>query len=296
MKKLIKIIFLIFLAFNIFNVDAWYVNIPANSNISANSIPVPAWWDLIWSVHTIWTNILRSVKLIIQALAILFVVYIWIQMIISKWTDEEDLSSAKRQIYYTVIWLALVNIPWLLFDSFNPTSRWSINSSVPAVSWTTNSDYNIFFNVFNFWYTLNNNIIWYMEVIIAWIAILLLAYSWLKMMASRWREEKVNEWKNKIRYSILALIFIAFIESWKNFVFSWKIADGSTLFQTMSNLALFLAWPTVILFLTIAAYYYITANGDDEKIKKAKSIIINVLIASVLLLASYTFLLDLKTL
>jgi len=48
--------------------------------------------------------------------------------------------------------------------------------------------------------------------------------------------------------------------------------------------------------LTLAGYYYITSNGDEDKVKKAKSIIINVLIAIVLLLASYTFLLDLKTL
>jgi hypothetical protein len=51
-----------------------------------------------------------------------------------------------------------------------------------------------------------------------------------------------------------------------------------------------------MVFLTIAAYTYITANGDDEKIKKAKNIVVNVILATIILLASYTFLLDLITL
>lgn len=295
MKLIIKIIILISITFSFLNVNWWYVTIPDVGSIKNNSITAPT-WSLVGSINSVWFNILKSVKLIIQALAVLFVVYIWIQMIMSTWTDDEDLNSAKKQIYYTVIGLAFISMPSILFDAFSPTRNTSLTSYNSWASWTTNWDYNIFFNVFSFWYTLNNNIIWFMEVVIWWIAILILAYAWLKMMISRWRDEKISEWKNKIRYSVLALIFIWFIESWKGFVFSWNVADWNTIFKTLSNLALFLAWPTIIFFLTLAGYYYITSNGDEDKVKKAKSIIINVLIAIVLLLASYTFLLDLKTL
>jgi hypothetical protein len=48
--------------------------------------------------------------------------------------------------------------------------------------------------------------------------------------------------------------------------------------------------------LTIAGYYYITSNGKEERVKKAKSIVINTILATLILLASYTFLLDLATL
>lgn len=296
MKLIIKILLILLFTLSFLNVNWWYVTIPdKNNNIQNNSITAPT-WNLVDSINSVWFNILKSVKLIIQALAVLFVVYIWIQMIMSTWTDEEDLSSAKKQVYYTVIGLAFISMPSILFDAFSPNRNTSLTSYNPWASWTTNGDYNIFFNVFSFWYTLNNNIIWFIEVIIWWIAILILAYAWLKMMISRWRDEKISEWKNKIRYSVLALIFIWFIESWKGFVFSWNVADWNTIFKTLSNLALFLAWPTIIFFLTLAGYYYITSNGDEDRVKKAKSIIINVLIAIVLLLASYAFLLDLKTL
>ena len=39
----------------------------------------------------------------------------------------------------------------------------------------------------------------------------------------------------------------------------------------------------------------ITSNGDEERVKKAKSIIINTILATLILLAAYTFLLDLAT-
>jgi hypothetical protein len=46
----------------------------------------------------------------------------------------------------------------------------------------------------------------------------------------------------------------------------------------------------------MAAYYYINSNGEEERIKKAKNIVLNTTIATVVLLASYAFLLDLATL
>lgn len=62
----------------------------------------------------------------------------------------------------------------------------------------------------------------------------------------------------------------------------------------MANLALFFAGPTAIFFLTLGAWYYITSGGDEERAKKGKSIVINTFIAVIILLASYTFLIDLS--
>jgi len=115
-------------------------------------------------------------------------------------------------------------------------------------------------------------------------------------MTSRGREEKMKEAKNKFVYTILALVFVSFIEAWKNVAFGGVIDDGVDLFEALANLALFFAAPVAIFFLTLAGYYYITDAGDEERVKKAKSIIINTLLATIILLAAYTFLLDLATL
>jgi hypothetical protein len=58
-------------------------------------------------------------------------------------------------------------------------------------------------------------------------------------------------------------------------------------------LALYFAAPIVVAFLVLAAFYLITSAGDEEKVKKAKSIFVNTLIASIILLGAYSFITDL---
>ena len=154
----------------------------------------------------------------------------------------------------------------------------------------------IFFDFFNLWTTLNENIVWFLKVIVFWIAVFMFVYEWIKIMTARWNEEQVTEAKNKIFYSVLALIFLSIIETWKRLAYSGNIPDGIGLISSLVNLALFFAAPTALFFLTLAGYYYITSNGDEERAKKWKTIIINIILAIIILIACYTFLLDLITL
>jgi hypothetical protein len=61
-------------------------------------------------------------------------------------------------------------------------------------------------------------------------------------------------------------------------------------------MALFFAGPTAILFLLYGGYLFISSAGDEEKAKKGKNIVINTAIATLILIASYTFLKDLADL
>ena len=123
-------------------------------------------------------------------------------------------------------------------------------------------------------------------------AVFMITLAGIQLMTSRGKEEKMKEAKNKILYSVLALIFVGIIEAWKRLAFGGVISDGVDLFESLVNLAFFFAVPVAVFFLVLAAYYFITSNGDEERVKKAKSIIINTLLATLILLAGYTFLLD----
>jgi hypothetical protein len=118
----------------------------------------------------------------------------------------------------------------------------------------------------------------------------------IKIITAGGQEDKVKEGKTRILWSVLWLLTVPFIELWRNFAFTWKVEAWENIFQTIANLSLFFAGPVAIIFLTLAWYYFITSAGDEEKIKKAKHIVTNTVIATVILLASYTFLLDLATL
>jgi len=299
-KILIALAFLILISFG--DLFAWVVDIPTLwwiDKIKDVSIEHIAWtWNIVESANSFWFKILRILKLILQWLLVIYIVYIWVTMIISMGTDEDKLSKSKNQLWYSLIALVFINIPWTIYSAIyiddrksggaiNAWSEWWAFTDESSVSWFVNLD--------SFKWILGS-ITWFLEVFIFWVALFVLVMAGIKIMTSRWKEEKITEAKNKILYSIFAMIFVGMIEGWKRLSITWDIALGSKIFSQLTNLALLFAGPVVIFFLTLAGYYYISSNGDEERIKKAKAIIINTIIAILLLIVMVTFLNDLITL
>jgi hypothetical protein len=92
----------------------------------------------------------------------------------------------------------------------------------------------------------------FLEVMIFIAAVFMLTIAGISLLTSRGREEKMKEAKNKIVYTILALIFVGIIEAWKSLAFGGVIDDGVSLFGSLANLALFFAAPVAIFFLSLA--------------------------------------------
>lgn len=296
--KLILASILLLLSIYISDFSYASVVIPQQDAIKDVSIKANPGGDLIVSINDIWFRLLKTVKTILEWVMILYIVYIWVQMIISM-GDVKELWNTKKQIRYTLVALLFINIPGSIYSAFNKdgASVWSIDGKIFNGWFVTSTwDNNIFIDFFDFWYTLNNNIIAFLKVLIFWIALFMFILAWINVITARWREEKVSEAKSKIVYSILALIFLWIIEAWKKIAFGWSVTEGANLFGTLAKLALFFAGPVAIFFLSLAGYYFITANGNEDTIKKAKSIVTNTVLATLILLASYTFLLDLGTL
>lgn len=300
MKNNIKYILLFIITIIWISYIFWYsfavYEIPWVSEIEDSSINIASNWDLVKSINYLWFNILWLVKLVIQWLLVIFIVYVWAQMIWSMWDDEETLSKSKRQLWYSIVAILFINIPWSLYSAFHKTDHWTITNVNNADFLEKSSQSNMFFDVFNFWYTFWDQVVWFLEVTILAVAIVVIIYEGLKMIISGWNEEVITKTKTKIIYSILALIFVWIIEAWKNFTFSFEVSQVTNIFSELANLALFFAAPVAFFFLTIAAYYYIISAWDEEKVKKAKSIVINTILATLILLAAYTFLLDLANL
>lgn len=305
-KTYIKILFIITLFFAciqffIPEMYAGYLPIPVKSDVTSVSIRYNQSWDITSQINTIGFSFLRTLKVILQWVLLIFLVYIGAQMIMSMGSDEKELGAAKRQIRYALLGLLFINIPWTIYSVFNKSGAPDIiiDGNITNSAWKNpdvTNDNSLIADIFNLWNTLNDNIIWFLKVMIFWVAVFMFVYAWIRILTSQWREERVKESKEKIMYGVLALIFLGFIEAWKRLAFGGVITDGINIVQTLANLALFLAAPIALFFLTMAGYYYITSAGDEEKIKKAKRIIVTIVIATVILLASYSFLLDLSTL
>jgi len=303
MKNLYKIILILILGFTVFstlNVNAWIDTSSikdSTENITKYSTEnIESTWVISQDIKTLWFKVLTLIKYIISWWLVLVIVYVGIQMIMSMWSNEEDLSAAKKQLRYTLIALIFINIPWSLYsiinkEWWNTSIDWSLNNT-----WSTTTNESVLVNIYVLDTILWSWILIFVEVVITSIAVLMIMIAGIKIMTSRWRDEQITENKNKITWSLIWLMFIWFIEALKSVVYSGRILNWAKMFKTMEELALYFAWPIAIAFLTLAWYYFITANGDEEKIKKAKNIIINTLIATVIILASHAFLKDLITL
>jgi len=286
--------------------SAGVVNIPDNT-YKNNSIQYNAnGKNLVENVKTVWNSLLTTVKVILEGVLFIYMVIIWIEMIISMWTDEEAITKSKNQIWYSMVALIFINIPGTLYNLFyndNPATIWYLWwwtwTNQGATSTNLFVNYDLFWNFLwnnTSWFSLTYDLFWFIQIIIFAIAIIMIIIAWVKIMTARWKDDVITEWKNKIIFSVIAIILVWFISAWRNVVFNGRISDWVNFFGKLANLALFFAWPVAIFFLTLAWYYFITSNGDEERTKKAKNIVINTVIATIILLASYTFLLDLATL
>lgn len=299
MKKILLIIFILLSLFiqdklyatNIVDFSKWW---NAISEIKGVSIKEKS-GDIEKQITDTWNNVLKTFKIVIWRLLVVYLIYAWVMMILSMWEDEEKLSSSKRSIRYAIVALIFINIPWFLYSSLSGKNT---TDDVSSEMWSIGTVYdrNIFMNSQVFW-----EVIWsiltFMEIAIVALAVIVLIYNWIKLIFAHWDEEVATEVKNKIFYSILWLIFIWVMEVWRNVMFTWDIAwQWQDAFAQIANLALLFARPVAVFFLTLAWYYYITAAWDEEKVTKAKSIVLNTLIATLILIWIYTLLLDIKSL
>ena len=189
------------------------------------------------TIESTWWKIIDWVRYIFSAVLITLIIYSWVRMVMSMWTDDDSLSKAKRSFRYALIWILWVSIFILVLE-------W-----IKLITWARNND-----NAFD---------------------------------KSKW----------KIKWVVLALIFLWFIELWKSFLWSWSIDELSTnIFSQVANLALYISAPIALFFLTLAWYYYIFSNWDEGKTKKWKNIIINTSVWVVILLCLYVLLNDISLL
>ena len=304
MKILKKILFIFLLLFTIYigDISAGIVDIPEPglTEIKKVSIEKATSWDIVKDVNSLWFSVLRILKIILQWILLIYIVYIWVSMIISMGTDDDRLSKAKNQLWYSLVALVFINIPWTIYLAIKNDNTTAVDDgTINADDFSsTDANTNIFVNLwlFNDKNWILSDIIAALEVFIFAIAIFVIITAGIKIMTSRWRDEKITEAKWKILYSIFAMIFVGFVDAWTQLAITWDLQFGTSIFGRMIDLSLLFAGPVVIFFLSLAAYYYITSNGDEERVKKAKSIIVNTLIATVLLILMVTFLNDLITL
>lgn len=243
------------------------------------------------TVKDIGMNFLSIARIIISGFAIIYMVMIGAYMILYS-DSESETNKQKQQMVNVLVAFLFLNLPALVYNLFltkKPSSLdkpWSWNDSNPYNTWFWNSDImgNFIANIVNI-----------LKILAFIAAVIMFTWGAFQMITSRGKDEYKEASQNRIIYGILALIFLGLVEWWGRMVANPDIQQSVTqVAWPLFGLALYFAAPIAVIFLMIWAYYYITSAGDESRTKKGKQIIIYTLAASVILLASFSFLNDLS--
>lgn len=122
-------------------------------------------------------------------------------------------------------------------------------------------------------------------------------FTWgaFEMILSRGKDDYRERGQNRLVYGIMGLLFLGVVELWSRLATAIDLQNEITRAAGIGfGIAFYFAAPVAIFFLMLGAYYYITSGGDEERAKKGKAILLNTFIATFILLASFSFLKELK--
>jgi Type IV secretion system pilin len=243
-------------------------------------------------IQSFWWKILKIVKLLIGGIALIYMVLIWVYMIVAT-GGEEEIKKQKKQIVNVLMAFLFLNIPgvvYQIFGSNNGNDRVSVDG---ASSWKGTSNA-VFFDQASVAPILDG-ILSFLRIFTFGAAVLTFTWAAFQLVTSGGDEEKRKWAKNKFVYGILALMFLWFSQVWGGVVASGDFSRITGVTSKIINLSLFFAGPVAIFFLIYGAYHIIMSGGDDEQMKKGKNIIIQTGMATIILIAAFTFLNDLVT-
>ena len=239
-----------------------------------------------------------SFKMLLNGLAIFFLVYAGFMMTTS-FSNEEQVSKAKSQLWYAVVAFLFVNVPGQLVSLFtDKKTAFDATARVGESGFTAveKGCSNLIFCPSAWSDGIGYGLTAFLEMGLVAVAVLMFSLAAFKLIANRGEPKDRLAVKMQFTYGAMALVFVAVIELWIKVVAEGDLKTAqSGVFANLLNLGLLFAGPVALFFLSYAGYLYVTSGGDEEKAKKAKSILISTFIGTLLLIGCYAFLKDLST-
>jgi hypothetical protein len=273
--------------------------------LSANSIFRPGGGDFVTVIQNIAIDLFDAIRVILNGVALIAMVYVG-YLWVSSMGDEEKAHDWRIRILLIIIGLFLVNIAELVYTVITGSSYldddfgrkvWSISTRDPGGNFNESAlqTCNYFFCPQNFW---GNGsviaIVKFLEVLMIATAVVMFTW-WGLRMVIKWDEETAKSGKMRLLYGVIALVVVGFIETLYRAIFFGSTLNATGIMSvlvTIANFFLFIAWPVAIVYLIIGSYFYITAAGNEERADRGKKILLYTFFATILLILSYTFLIE----
>jgi len=216
------------------------------------------WWALWDFLLYIW-----------YALIVIFIVRAWIRLLI-KWSDAETVKSSFKSLLYILLWALLFF--WAIW----------ILRTLQLDNWTTWLADSLQKD--------NKSLLFFLLSFLKWFAfiaaIVMIVIHWFKMFSSADKSDKVKIWFKWLFNVIVALVIIKLID------YIYYIAQMSDLVDKATDLIIeiakviwFIIWALMVIMLLYAWFLLLTDQWSSENMKKAKNIIIWILVSALVIFA-----------
>lgn len=236
------------------------------------------------------TSFVKTLNIIIGAIAILYIVILGVRIIFSE-GDEEKLTGSKKTLGLIVAGLILVALAqYIAFMIMDPVKGDILNADTGSISAEVYDKVALFVRA--------------ISIFIGVILLINLTISGYRLMTSQGEDERIGREKTFLKNFLLGVFMILFAESIIQIfaAMGGKSLPGSDaegieagamaqigvieIVGVINFILGFVAIAALIMFL-LAVIYLLISFGNDERVGRAKTIVINTLIGILVCMAAY---------
>jgi len=239
-------------------------------------------WDK-W-IFVMLVKVARALKNLFFAIASIYFLIIVLRLLFTE-NSEEEFGKFKKWIFWITIWIVIMQLAYsLVMTTFNKSIGWGLANDI--LQWIVIP------------------LIKLLETAASFFFIAIAIFAFYRIVTSAWDEEKAKSWKMSIFYAIIGFIVIKISGLIVKTTYSKTLCDtknninctatdieqwASIIFKIINWLNGFV-WIAVVIMIIYAWAQIIFSNGDEEKIKKAKTSLIYIVIGIFILIMNYLIL------
>lgn len=253
--------------------------------------------ELIW-------GIIQNTRFILGAVAIAMIVYAGFQMVIG-WGNEDVYGKQRKTLFYAVIGLAVVGMAGEVSRIFSVSCAEPLPGQpvIPCTPGGFLKDPNALIRTTTLFNQHTKMIITFIKYFIGGVAVLMIVRNGMRMITLGYAEDKIGLDKKNLVYSIIGLGLIIIADTVINKVF-YKLdltrypstggaqpaidaARGVQEIIGFTNFIVSLVGPVAILALLAGGVLYMTAGGQEDKMGRAKRVIIAALAGIIIIYGAF---------
>jgi len=234
-------------------------------------------------------GILFYIKVIIGIVSSLYLVIMIANVIIAR-GDETEIEKSKNAILYIILGFFILMLGDKFYEIFDLTGE-TESGNVAGNNFIANPGATIS----NFQNSAYAPVFLYARNIVSIVAIFFIIISGWKMITAQGDDSAYQKEKNKLIYSIIAIIIIIMSEvlmltfvgvGYENGNINPNISQGIVIIASIINFILTIVGVIAVAYLILGGFYYIRNVHGEKTAEQGKAIVVNTIIALVIIFSA----------